>query len=214
MSFIVSSLKDIDSIEKFYSLLVEAKGYRESFFDFYFVPDIDYNDFFHYLVTEGILNGHIYNNIIKNIKDCKALKDEDSELIDEEYYLISIGVEPKHIIDNDAEHSYLLYGTKESLKDINTYWYLLSKYLFDNRNVNKQFKKLFNEFCKEALDCLDEGDDIKIEYHQCPNDFNFFKTNFDSEKINNLENILTDCLEITEDDILKGLLKNALALIK
>lgn len=210
MGFTIKSIEDVNTVEKFYSLLMGGKDSEESFFDSFFVPDIDMKKFFKYLLSEEIIHKNIYNNIIKNIKECES----NDSLEDEDYYLISIGVTPMHIKENDSENNYLLFGTDESLDNINAYWYLLLSYIFNNKDSDDEVSDAFHSLCNDAFDCYQDSSRIRCEWYKIPNNFDFFGMIFNTKKLIDLENILTDCLNMTDDEMLKDLLENALATLE
>lgn len=211
MSFIVSDIKDIDTEDKLYSLLKEAKDPDATFLDDFFVPEIDYIDFFGYLLSEGIICESVYNNIVRNIQVCEEYN--KGRLKDEEYYFIAMGIAPKHICGNEAEGSYLLFGTEEALEDIDKYGYLVFKYLFNNKEKDEQIQSAYETLFADMKDCFETAS-VEIPYKSKPTEFDFFARSFNSEQLSILESILEDCIEITDDDMLKGMLEEAMKVIK
>ena len=217
MSFTVSDIKDIDTLEKFYSFLMSTKADNDDdeevdiFFDNYFVPDIDYLDFFDYLLENGYLCDLIHQSIITNMEIYRM--NHKGNLEDEAYYLIALGIEAKYICNNELDKDYLLLGTEEAVKDVEAYWYLLLEYIFNNRSKNQQLQTAFKELYTDIF-AFFETPEIEVSYCECPTDFDFLKRGYNKAILSELEDVLIDCLGVNTDDTVEDLLKNALKLLQ
>ena len=196
MDIIIKKKSDIKNTIEFYSFIKDVMPEDESIFENYYLQsDLSFSDFVEFLYEKDYINSVMKRKFYEALKHYNHLEDVPDEI----YFKCLTGLDVEALSATN-------WRDYESFKIADYFLYCYCDFLMQPKN--KTYLYAFLEDVWAEIDYQE----VKVRLLEVPKE-NPFVIHFKKTELDEVISSLEDAIELTDDDLFKNLLANALNIL-